>query len=236
MSTITSGLAVPYEAVPFQRFHLRLGAAGCGGQFADGFELGIIGIAVSLAAGPLQLSAVQMGLLGAGALAGLFVGALVTGVIADRIGRRTIFAFDMLLAAVISGAQFFATEAWHLMVLRVLLGFVLGADYVVSKSLVMELAPVNFRGRLLSFMAIAWAAGYTSAYAVGFLLRDLGPDSWRYMLAVSAIPALVIFGLRVGIPESPLWLIRRGRTKEAQAIVTRLFGSGVALPEVMSYG
>lgn len=233
MSAVTSVQAVPYEAVPFQRFHVRLGFAGCGGQFADGFELGIIGIAVSLAAGPLQLSAVQMGLLGAGALAGLFAGALVTGVIADRIGRRTIFAFDMLLAASISGSQYFANEAWQLLMLRVMLGFVLGADYVVSKSLVMELAPVSFRGRLLSFMAIAWAAGYTSAYLVGFLLRDLGPDAWRYMLVVSAIPALVIFGLRVGIPESPLWLIRRGRAKEAQAIVTRIFGSGVALPEAI---
>jgi putative MFS transporter len=221
---------IPFEEVGFRRFHYRLGIAGCGGQFADGFELGIIGIAVAIAAGPLQLSALQTGLLGAAALCGLFFGALTTGVIADRIGRRTIFRFDMILAVVISGTQYFATEAWHLLVLRLMLGFVLGADYVVSKSLVTELSPMKYRGRLLSLMAIAWAAGYTAAYLVGFVIRDMGPNSWRYMLAVSAVPALCIFILRLGIPESPLWLVKRGRNEEAKQIILQKLGPDVALP------
>lgn len=232
MPTTTVAAKIAFEEVPFSRFHLRLGFGGCGGQFADGFELGIIGIAVAIAAGPLRLSALEMGLLGAAALTGLFAGALITGVIADRVGRRTIFAFDMIFAAILSGAQFFATEPWHLMVLRLLLGFVLGADYVVSKSLVTELAPIRFRGRLLSFMAIAWAGGYTASYAVGFLMRDLGPDAWRYMLAVSAIPALCIFVTRFGVPESPLWLIKKGRPQEATKVIATKFGPNVALPYV----
>jgi putative MFS transporter len=225
---------VPFEEVGIQRFHYRLGIAGCGGQFADGFELGIIGIAVAIAAGPLQLSALQTGLLGAAALCGLFVGALATGVVADRIGRQTIFRYDMILAVIISGSQYFATEAWHLLVLRLMLGFVLGADYVVSKSLVTELSPMKYRGRLLSLMAIAWAAGYTAAYLAGFLIRDMGPDSWRYMLAFSAVPALCIFILRLGIPESPLWLVKKGRDEEAKQIILQKLGPNVALPVAAS--
>ncbi|MBY3754406.1 MFS transporter [Azospirillum formosense] len=228
----TTEKSVPFEEVTFRRFHLHIGFSGCGGQFADGFELGIIGIAVAIAAGPLQLSALQMGLLGAAALAGLFVGSLITGIVADRIGRRTIFAYDMLFAAAISGAQFFATEPWHLLALRLMLGFVLGADYVVSKSLVTELSPIRFRGRLLSLMAIAWAAGYTVAYVAGFLIRDTGPDAWRYMLAISSAPALCIFLFRMSIPESPLWLIKRGRVEEARQIILKKLGPDVALPKV----
>jgi putative MFS transporter len=112
MTVAMAPKSIRFEEIPFRGFHVHLGVSGCGGQFADGFELGIIGIAVAIAAGPLQLSALEMGLLGAAALAGLFLGSLVTGVIADRVGRRTIFAYDMLLAAAISGLQYFATASW----------------------------------------------------------------------------------------------------------------------------
>ncbi|MCR4146055.1 MFS transporter [Alcaligenes faecalis] len=142
-------------------------------------------MAIALAAVPLNLNAVWMGLLGAAALAGLFLGSLVSGVIVGRVGRRKIFAWDMLFAAVLSIAQFFVTEAWQMLLLRFALGVVLGFDYVVSKALLNELSPVRFRGRLLSIMAIAWVAGYACSYAAGFLLRDLGPDAWRYMFSAS---------------------------------------------------
>ena len=230
MSKATTINLVPFESVPFRRFHLHVGSSACGGQFADGFELGIIGLAIALAAIPLKLDAIWMGLLGGAALAGLFLGSLVSGVIVDRIGRRKIFAYDMLFAAVISASQFFVTDAWQLLILRFALGMVLGFDYVVSKALLTELSPVRFRGRLLSIMAIAWVAGYAFSYIVGFFLRDVGPDAWRYMLVVSCLPATMIFIFRLGIPESPLWLIRKGRTDEAEKIVRSKLGDGILLP------
>lgn len=230
MSKATAINLVPFESVPFRRFHLHVGSSACGGQFADGFELGIIGLAIALAAIPLKLDAIWMGLLGGAALAGLFLGSLVSGVIVDRIGRRKIFAYDMLFAAVISASQFFVTDAWQLLILRFALGMVLGFDYVVSKALLTELSPVRFRGRLLSIMAIAWVAGYAFSYIVGFFLRDAGPDAWRYMLVVSCLPATMIFIFRLGIPESPLWLIRKGRTDEAEKIVRSKLGDGILLP------
>jgi len=92
---------VSFEDLPLSRFHIRTVFSGTGGQFSDGFVLGIIGIAVSMAAGPLQLTALWMGLLGAASLAGLFLGSLFAGPLADKFGRRTIFAWDMLLFAVI---------------------------------------------------------------------------------------------------------------------------------------
>ncbi|WP_208456797.1 MFS transporter [Burkholderia sp. BCC0397] len=151
------------EDVPLRGFHLRVAFSGTGGQFSDGFVLGIIGIAVSMAAGALHLDALWMGALGAASLAGLFFGSMFAGPVADKYGRRTIFAFDMLLFAAISAAQYFVTSPAQLLVLRLLLGLILGADYVVSKSLVTEFAPRRYRGRLLSVLAAAWAAGYVGA-------------------------------------------------------------------------
>jgi MFS transporter, putative metabolite transport protein len=221
------------EDLPLQRFHLRVAFSGTGGQFSDGFVLGIIGIAVTMAAGPLKLDSVWLGLLGAASLAGLFFGSMLAGPIADRYGRRTIFAYDMLVFAGISAAQFFVTSPWQLLVLRVLLGITLGADYVVSKSLVTEFSPSRYRGRLLSVLAAAWAAGYVGAYLVGFFMRDIGPDAWRLMLAASAVPAFVILFFRLGVPESPLWLMKRGRADDARRIVRAKFGAGVTLSETV---
>ena len=220
-----------FDDVPLKGFHTRLAFSGTGGQISDGFVLGIVSIAMAMATGPLHLDALWLGLLGAASLAGLFFGSLLAGALADRYGRRPLFAYNMLVFAALSAAQFFVDAPWQLLVLRLSLGFVLGADYVVSKSLISELSPRRYRGRLLSILAAAWAAGYVGAYVAGYSMRDLGPDAWRYMLAVSCVPALVIFPFRLGIPESPLWLARRGRGAEAQSIVHRLFGPDVIAPQ-----
>lgn len=217
------------EDLPLRPFHIGVAFSGTGGQFSDGFVLGIIGIAVSMAAGPLHLDALWMGLLGAASLAGLFFGSMLAGPVADKYGRRTIFAYDMLLFAIVSAAQYFVTSPSQLLVLRLLLGFILGADYVVSKSLVTEYSPRRYRGRLLSVLAAAWAAGYVGAYLAGFAMRDIGPDAWRIMLAASGVPALLILPFRLIVPESPMWLMKRGRGDEALAIVRRRFGPEVTL-------
>ncbi|APX02871.1 MFS transporter [Arthrobacter sp. QXT-31] len=230
MSTATA--STKYEDIPLNRFHARVAIAGSGGQFSDGFVLGIIGIVLASAKQDLQLTPLLTGLLGAATLSGLFLGAVITGPIADRIGRSPIFRFDMLLIACLSVSQFFIQEAWQLLAIRLVIGLVLGADYVVSKTLVTEHAPRHFRGKLLSMLAVAWAAGYVFAYLVGFLLSGVGDEPWRFMLIASAIPELIVFAFRVGIPESPLWLLLKGKTKEAAAIVARVAGPNVEMPAV----
>jgi putative MFS transporter len=219
---------------PLTPFHVRIALAGTGGQFSDGYILGIIGIALTVAGPELHLDAFWLGILGAASLAGLFAGSLFSGPILDHFGRRGLFNYDMALFAVISLGQFWVESAEQLLVLRLLLGVVLGFDYVVSKALVIEYAPRRLRGRMLSGLGIAWALGYLSAYAVGYLLKDYGPNAWRLMLVSSAIPSALIFLLRVNIPESALWLQRKGRTQEAMAIIRRYFGPGVVLSSASS--
>jgi MFS transporter, putative metabolite transport protein len=212
---------------------VRVAVGSTGGVFADGFGLGIIGIALTLAAPQLALDPVWLGLLGGASLAGLFAGALVTGPVADRFGRRPIFAYNMLIVALFSALQFFVQSGTELLALRLLVGFLLGTDYVVSKTLLTEFAPRRLRGRILGLLSIAWASGYACAYAVGYLLTPLGIHSWRWMLLTSAVPCIVIAPLRLALPESPSWLTNHGQPDRAARIVRMLFGDHVRPPQRM---
>jgi MFS transporter, putative metabolite transport protein len=221
-----------YDDVPLRPFHLRVCIASTGGVFADGFALGTIGIALSLAAPQLRLSAVWLGLLGGASLAGLFAGALLTGPVADHFGRRRIFAYNMVLAAVLSALQFAVGSGTQLLLLRIAIGFLLGTDYVVSKTLLTEFVPRLLRGRILGLLSVAWAGGYACAYAVGFFLTALGPQSWRWMLLASAVPCLLIAPLRITIPESPMWLSNHGRLEDAARVIYAKFGGDIRLPAI----
>jgi MFS transporter, putative metabolite transport protein len=221
---------IDYDEAPLRPFHLRIALASSGGVFSDGFGLGIIGISLSHAASQLSLSAVWMGLLGGASLFGLFAGALCTGPVADRFGRRPIFAYNMAILCLLSALQGFIGSAMELLLLRLAIGFVLGTDYVVSKALLTEFAPRRLRGRVLGFLSIAWAGGYACAYVVGFALGDAGPNSWRWMLLTGTLPCLLVLPLRLGMPESPRWLTGHGRVAAAAAVVRQFLGSEVAPP------
>lgn len=219
-----------YDDAPLRRFHLRVALASTGGVFADGFGLGIIGIALSLAAPQLALDARWQGLLGGASLAGLFAGALLTGPAADQLGRRPFFAYNMMIAAVLSALQFGASGGPQLLALRIAIGFLLGTDYVVSKALLTEFAPMRIRGRILAVLSIAWAGGYACAYECGYELTSAGEDAWRWMLLVSAVPCLLIMPLRITMPESPVWLIKHGQPERAAEIVRQRLGPDIRAP------
>jgi putative MFS transporter len=225
-----SGGMVDYDDAPFRPFHMRVAVASCGGVFSDGYGLGIIGISLSHAPPQLGLSPVWMGSLGGASLFGLFAGALLTGPAADRFGRRPIFAYNMVILGALSLLQGLTDSPAQLLALRLAIGFLLGTDYVVSKALLTEFAPRRIRGRILGLLSVAWAGGYACAYFVGFALGESGPEAWRWMLLTSALPCLLVFPLRVTMPESPRWLTHHGNAEKAAAIVHDKLGSHVAPP------
>lgn len=219
-----------FHEAPFGWFHARITAAATGGVFSDGYGLGILGLALNQATVPLKLDAVWLGAVGAAALLGLFLGALATGPLADTYGRRRIFASNMALLLVLSISQLWVHTASELLTLRFLIGLMLGSDYVISKTLLSECIPIAQRGRVLSSLAIAWATGYTSAYLVGYGLLDVGADAWRWMLATSAVPCVLLLPWRWTTQESPMWLVAKRQTGKADAIVRQHLGPHIAPP------
>lgn len=223
--------AVDIDSVPFSRFHKKLLIYSIAGPFCDGYILGIVGPALATMSGPLHLTPLWSGLLGSSVLIGIFVGAYLFGRITDRVGRRMMYTIDLAAFVVLSALQFFVTEPWQLFVLRLLLGIAVGADYPIASSMLAEFMPSRHRGPALSSLIGAWWMGYVVAYVVGYVFSATAPSSWRWMLASSALPALIAVLGRRNIPESPRWLLSKGRRDEAQAVVAEHLGPNVVLTD-----
>ncbi len=217
---------------PLTAFHKRLTLFSAGGPFLDGYALTIIGIALVTMKPQLGLSTVDVGLIGAAALVGIFIGGLVFGYVTDRVGRKVMYVADLTALVVVSIASAFAEQVWQLVALRFVLGVAIGADYPIASSLLAEFIPSRYRGRLLGSLFVVWAAGAAAAAAIGWALSALGPDAWRYMLASPAIFGLITLLLRAGTPESPRWLLSKGRIDEAQQVCQRVWGPTADITQI----
>ncbi|MGE7368052.1 MFS transporter [Neorhizobium sp. NPDC001467] len=154
---------------------------------------------------------------------GMLIGAAVCGRLADRYGRRRVLIFTVASDAVFGTLAIFSPDFTSLMVLRFLTGFAVGGTLPVDYAMMAEFLPAKNRGRWLVMLEGFWAVGTLlvalSAWAVSLAGLD---DGWRYILAVNAVPAILGVGLRFLVPESPLYLLRRGRGEEAKAVLDRV--------------
>jgi MFS transporter, putative metabolite transport protein len=205
-------------------FLRRLTLATAWGEGLDGFDLGVLSVVLVPLSKELGISLIWAGLIGASSLVGIFFGAPIGGFLSDRFGRRTLFLVDICLFVVLGVLQAFVSEGWQLFVVRLLLGIAIGAEYSIGSSMLSEFVPAHGRGRRVSYMLVFWYGGYLAAVLAAYGLLDGLGWGWRFTLATSAIPALVVLGLRVGLPESPRWLMLHGRTAEARAIIDRYLG------------
>ncbi|MGL4678447.1 MAG: MFS transporter, partial [Plesiomonas shigelloides] len=127
-----------FDDIKFSSIHRRIMLWGSGGPFLDGYVLVIIGVALEQLTPVLHLDAEWIGLLGAATLAGLFIGTTLFGYISDKVGRRKMFLIDIVAIGVISVATMFVTSPFELLIMRLLIGIVIGADYPIATSMVTE--------------------------------------------------------------------------------------------------
>jgi putative MFS transporter len=225
---------ISYEEAPLSAVHKKLAVGVFLGQITDGYTLSIVGAALSLAAVPLGLNSYWIGLIGAGALLGILFGSLSIGTLADKIGRKFLFTFVMFIFCSLSVVQFFISDPLLLTVVRFAMGFTIGSDYAVCPSLLTEWFPARSRARTISSFLMFWIIGFVSAPFLGILVGDLGENTWRWILASSAVPSGLAFLWRFAtrIPESPSWLAKKGRIREAEALIHEHLGPNYGLPAV----
>ncbi|MFJ4052670.1 MFS transporter [Pseudomonas sp. NPDC089743] len=201
-----------------RKFIIKLTTLIAGGMLIDGFILGSIGIVMPAITNDLELSLAWQGLIGASALIGIFLGGPLGGYFADKIGRKPMFTIDLAIFLVGSVLQFFVTEAWQLFAVRLLMGVAIGADYAIGWPLLAEFAPARLRGKLLCIQEVGWYVGYLASYAIGWALTISDTANWNVILGLSTIPTVIVLLARLGTPESPRWLMSKGRTEEALAL------------------
>ena len=150
---------------------------------------------------------------------GMAVGASLGGLLADKLGRRQVFALTLLIYGVATGASALAGSVAVLLVFRFLTGLGLGAELPVASTLVSEFAPLKVRGRMVVWLEAFWAAGWILAAVIGTFVVAEGENGWRWGLALGAVPALYALYVRMQLPESVRFLESRGRDEEAEAVV-----------------
>ena len=214
-TTTTTGTAGAIDSMPWRPFHFKLTAFVGGGQFLDGYILGVIAIGFFLMPPEFGLTPFWRGMIGASALMGLFVGAIIGGWLTDRFGRVPLYTIDLVVFLVGSIAQLFVETMTQLFVVRLFLGLAIGVDYAVGPAYLAEFLPKKGRGRVLGGgLVFMWDIGFSLSLFVGVIGKVWGPEAWKWVLASSAIPALIVLILRIGSPESPRWLLLKGRLEE----------------------
>ena len=189
------------------------------GFFTDAYDLFIIGVVSTMVTKEWHIASYQKELLSSLALLTSAVGAVLFGYVADKLGRRKIYGYEVLVLAGGAIATAFAPGIWWLIGLRALLGFGIGGDYPVSATIMSEYAAKRHRGRMVGLVFSAQGAGLVIGplIAMGLLSTGISQDYiWRILLALGAIPALAVFWLRRRIKETPRFLLAQMEAQETR--------------------
>ena len=206
------------------RFMWSLTVLATLGGFLFGYDTSNIGSALNFI--PYHLNSFWTGYLVAGASLGAAVGALLAGPLTDRFGRKTLLVVDAFVYAV---GAILSAVTWHVAVLlsaRTLIGLAIGADSAIATAYIAEYAPAKRRGSLSMLQQWMITVGILVSYLVALVILKVWPGAsdvdWRWFFGLGAIPAIIGLILRFEMPESPRWLIRKGRFDQAQQTFARL--------------
>ena len=215
-----ASLAARLDDLPFTRRHLRLlGGSGIGWAL-DAMDVGLISFIIAALTVQWELTKGEAGWIASVGFIGMALGATLGGLLADRLGRRQVFALTLLVYGLATGASALVGGITALLVLRFVVGLGLGAELPVASTYVSEFAPARIRGRVIVFLEAFWAVGWTAAALIAFFVIPASENGWRWAFALGAIPAAYALVVRWGLPESPRWLASKGRIAEADRIVS----------------
>ena len=229
------------EASP-QRANMGLIAAIVGvatiGGFLFGYDSGAVNGTQEGLRKAFDLGDAGLGFTVGSLLIGCFVGAFSAGRLADIMGRRNVMMVAAVLFLIGALVQGFSESQIIFIIARFAGGMAVGAASVLSPAYISEVAPASIRGRLTTVQQIMIITGLTAAFLVNYFLAAfagestnsywLGLDAWRWMYLMQAVPAAIFLIALLFIPESPRYLVSKGRDEKATGVLTALFGSEVA--------
>jgi MFS transporter, putative metabolite:H+ symporter len=222
------------DRLPISGFHYRIFWLVGAGMFFDGYDLYVAGgvlaslIQTKFSTLPENLQFISL------TFVGMTLGALITGFVGDKFGRRFTYQINLLIFGLASLAAAFAQDMPQLIACRFVQGLGLGAEIVVGYSTMTEFVPPQVRGRWLSMMAFIVVAGFPATALLGYLI--IPSFGWRPMFVIAGLGSLFVWYLRKNLPESPRWLEAQGRSEEAEALMQAIeteAAAGKPLPPVV---
>jgi SP family sugar:H+ symporter-like MFS transporter len=208
------------------------------GGFLFGYDSGAVNGTQEGLRQAFGLSDAGLGFTVGSLLIGCFIGAFLAGRLADLFGRRNVMMVTAVLFTVGALIQGFAHDHTLFVIARLMGGMAVGAASVLSPAYISEVAPASVRGRLTTLQQIMIIIGLTIAFVVNYFLAQsagestasywAGIEAWRWMYLMQAVPAVIFLVALIFIPESPRYLVSKGRDEKALQVLTSLYGGEVA--------
>jgi len=212
------------------RYILFATAATAIGGFLFGYDTAVINGANSYLKAHFTLSPTQEGMAGASAILGCIPGAMFAGFLSDRFGRRKLLFLCAVLYAVSGLLSAIPRTFEEFLAARFVSGLGIGASSMICPVYIAEIAPEQWRGRLGSLFQLGIVTGIFLTLFINKVIQGMGDDAWntalgwRWMLGMEVVPALLFIILLFTVPESPRWLVNKGRDDEARVILTTIGG------------
>ena len=208
------------ETLPVGNFHYKLLVVTGLGWLFDSMDTGLISFVLPVLAKEWGLSPEQVGWIGSIGLIGMALGAVLAGTVADKFGRKNVFAATVVLYSVSTGLCALAWSYESLLTFRFLVGFGLGGELPVAATLMSEYAPTELRGRFIVLLESFWGLGWLVAALISYCM--IPAFGWHIAFVIGALPALYVFLIRLHMPESIRYLLSKGRIDEAREIILSL--------------
>jgi MFS transporter, putative metabolite:H+ symporter len=210
------------ERVPFGRFQWRLLWMGGMGYTFDAMDGAMIAFILPPVTALWALTDQQTGLLGSSAMIGYLFGAFLAGTLGDLIGRRTVMMYALAIYSIATLIAAFAPNWQFLFGWRVIASFGTGAESAIIAPFLAEFVEKKYRGRFVGSLSGFFSFGFVFAALLGFFVIPASDEGWRIVQIITALPIVMLLWWRRSLPESPRWLIERGRSAEAEAEVQRI--------------
>jgi len=211
------------DRAPWQRVHTTILLALGAGWLFDSFEVQLFSSAIGPLGDHFHASVFQRDAVLAVWLGGILIGAVTGGRLADRFGRRRLFVLTLLWYAGFTVLTGLSPTLAFVYGFRFLAALGVGAEYAIINAAIAEFMPARVRGKANAFVMNFWPAGAIVAALLAYLALDTlalsNTVSWRYMFVLGGLLALMVLYFRRRIPESPRWLLSRGRAAEAEQIL-----------------
>ncbi|WP_250518785.1 MFS transporter [Caballeronia sp. ATUFL_M1_KS5A] len=214
------GVADRLERLPVCGYHRWLFMIISLAFFFDNVDLATMTFVLGSIKSEFGLSPAQAGLLGSAGFVGMACGAVCSGMLADRFGRKPVFQISMVVWGIGSLLCYTASDATELGIYRVLLGIGMGMELPLAQTLLSEFIPAKSRGKYLALMDGNWPIAFVCAGLLSYVV--LQSHNWRMLFLIESIPALFLFVIRRSVPESPRWLESQRRHEEAEQIVSSI--------------